>query len=88
MSTAKTYPGERMALNADEFATRWAVSPEYIHALRKAGKLPYLRDGRKGFAFPVVSGDRAMQRATLTAKTDAMFVRDRRNVRRVGRAAR
>lgn len=88
MSTAKVYPGERMALNADEFATRWAVTPEYIHALRKAGKLPYLRDGREGFAFPVASADLAMVRSALTAKTDAMYKRDRASGRRVGKAKR
>lgn len=71
------FPG-RMALNADEFATRWAVKPEFVHELRKAGKLPYLRDGRDGFSFPVLACDRAMARALVTAKTDVAYQRNRR----------
>lgn len=86
MSAAASLPG-RMALNADEFATRWAVKPEFVHDLRRTGKLPYLRDGRDGFSFPITVCDRAMMRAMMTAKTDPIFRRDSRSGKRVGKTA-
>lgn len=77
-------PGERLGLPPEEFAARWSVSPEHIHALRKAGKLPYLRDGRDGFSFPVAACDRAMLGTVLTAKTDPIYLRDRKSGKRCG----
>lgn len=83
MSRPESFPG-RTHLTAEEFATRCAVSPEFIHGLRKAGKLPYLRDGRHGFSYPVAAGDRAIARAQVTAKTDPLYQRDRKSGKRCG----
>ncbi len=78
---------ERMALNADEFATRWGTTPDDIHDLRKAGKLPYRRKGLDGITFPIAVCDRAMMRTVITAKTDPIYQRNKHSGKRVGKTA-